>query len=135
MAISINPIGKVKINSHRKPPPPELSLNIDPPFSSEYKKAPMIGTTATNSPARTRDDFFQKKMTTKLTLKITRKRIKNIARKPLALESPVVSRVVTRVENWRYIKYIRMALITPAQMRAIVLGRLVQDWVIAEEYA
>ena len=95
----------------------------------------MIGTTATNSPARTRDDFFQKKMTTKLTLKITRKRIKNIALKPLALESPVVSRVVTRLENWRYIKYIRMALITPAQIRAIVLGRLVQDWVIAEEYA
>ena len=28
-----------------------------------------------------------------------------------------------------------MALITPAQMRAIFLGLLVQDWVIAEEYA
>ncbi len=56
--MSINPIGTVRNNPHIKAPPPELSLNIDPPAMSEYKKAPMIGLTMVNCPARTRNDLL-----------------------------------------------------------------------------
>jgi len=57
--MSINPVGTVRNNPHIKAPPPVLSLNIDPTARSEYKKAPMIGLTITNCPARTRNDLLR----------------------------------------------------------------------------
>ena len=57
-----NPNGKLAIKNHKYPPPPEPSSNIEPPLISEYKKAAMMGETATNSPMRTKGIFFTQKI-------------------------------------------------------------------------